>query len=114
MTERPLTDQQVARFHQDGYLFFEDFLDEEETALLQQACRADSLMQRHAMDVRDAAGRRTNLSLWNHHPRYTPLVKVPDSAIKETGAKPTPATQRFLQQGEDDTSRRLEVEAGQS
>jgi ectoine hydroxylase len=281
MAEQPLTDEQVARFHQDGYLFVEDFLDEEETAVLQQACRADSLMQRHAMDVRDAAGRRTNLSLWNHpgddiygmiarcermvnsveqllgdevyhyhsklsakepkvggawewhqdygywyengclfpdmlsvfiaidpctkengcmqvlrsshkmgriehgfageqtgadlerveeakkrlelvycemrpgtalffhgntlhtseanlsehprwgliccynakhndpykdhhHPRYTPLVKVPDSAIKQTGAKPTPATQRFLQQGEDDTSRRLEVEAGQS
>jgi ectoine hydroxylase len=66
MTKRPLTDEQVARFHQDGYLFVEDFLDEDETRLLQQACRADSLMQQHAMDVRDSAGRRTNLSLWNH------------------------------------------------
>lgn len=281
MTKRPLTDEQVARFHQDGYLFVEDFLDEDETRLLQQACRADSLMQQHAMDVRDSAGRRTNLSLWNHpgddiygmiarcermvdsveqlledevyhyhsklsakepkvggawewhqdygywykngclfpdmlsvfiaidpctkengcmqvlrgshkmgriehgfageqtgadlerveqakkrldlvycemrpgtalffhgntlhtseanlsehprwgliccyntrhndpykdhhHPRYTPLAKVPDSAIRETGAKPTAATQRFLQQDQDDTSRRLEVEADRS
>jgi hypothetical protein len=29
----------------------------------------------------------------SHHPRYTPLVKVPDAAIKEAGSK------RF---GEDD------------
>jgi ectoine hydroxylase len=62
----PLTDQQVAGFHEDGYLLIENFLDEEETRLLQQACRADSIMQQHAMDVRDSAGRRTNLSLWNH------------------------------------------------
>ncbi len=281
MTSGPLTEQQVARFHQDGYLFIENFLDDEETGLLQQACRADSIMQQHAMDVRDSAGRRTNLSLWNHpgddiygiiarsarmvdaveqllqdevyhyhsklsakepkiggawewhqdygywynngclfpdmlsvfiaidpctkengcmqvlrgshkmgridhgfsgeqtgadlerveqakkrlelvycemkpgtallfhgntlhtsepnlseyprwgliccyntksndpykehhHPRYTPLHKVPDSAIRETGAKPTAATQRFLQQDRDDTTRRMETEASRS
>jgi ectoine hydroxylase len=50
----------------------------------------------------------------HHHPRYTPLAKVPDSAIREAGAKPTAATQRFLQQDQDDTSRRLEVEADRS
>ena len=66
MTDGPLNDQQVAAFHEDGYLFIENFLDEQETRLLQQACRADSVMQQHAMDVRDSAGRRTNLSLWNH------------------------------------------------
>ena len=66
MPDGPLTDQQVAGFHEDGYLLIENFLDEEETRLLQQACRADSIMQQHAMDVRDSAGRRTNLSLWNH------------------------------------------------
>ncbi|TVS19343.1 MAG: phytanoyl-CoA dioxygenase family protein [Planctomycetaceae bacterium] len=281
MTNRPLTDQQVAAFHEDGYLFIENFLVDEETRLLQQACRADSVMQQHAMDVRDSAGRRTNLSLWNHpgddiygiiarsarmvdaveqllqdevyhyhsklsakepkiggawewhqdygywynngclfpdmlsvfiaidpctkengcmqvlrgshkmgridhgfageqtgadlervqqakkrlelvycemkpgtalffhgntlhtseanlsehprwgliccyntksnnpykehhHPGYTPLHKVPDSAIRETGAKPTAATQRFLQQDRDDTTRRMEAEASGS
>ncbi len=63
---KPLTDAQVAAFHRDGYLFLEHFLDEAETQLLQQACRADSLLQQHAMAVKDASGRRTNLSLWNH------------------------------------------------
>ena len=63
---KPLTDAQFAQFHRDGYLFVERFLDAEETRLLQAACRADSVLQTHAMAVKDAAGRRTNLSLWNH------------------------------------------------
>jgi hypothetical protein len=47
----------------------------------------------------------------HHHPRYTPLTKVPDSAIKALGAKPTEAAQRFLKQDDDDTTRRLETGA---
>jgi ectoine hydroxylase len=66
MAAPPLTEDQVARFHRDGCLFIERFLDAEETRLLQEACRADAVMQQHAMDVRDSAGRRTNLTLWNH------------------------------------------------
>jgi ectoine hydroxylase-related dioxygenase (phytanoyl-CoA dioxygenase family) len=66
MTDRTPTDEQVAQFLCDGYLFVEQFLDAEETRLLQQACRADSLLQQQAMRVMDASGRRTNLSLWNH------------------------------------------------
>lgn len=66
MANHPLTDVQVAQFHRDGYLFLPQLLDAEETRLLQAACRADALMQKHAMDVKDAAGRRTNLTLWNH------------------------------------------------
>ena len=62
----PLSFSQVERFLTDGYIFVEGLLDAEETRLLQDACRHDALLQRHAMDVKDAAGRRTNLSLWNH------------------------------------------------
>jgi ectoine hydroxylase-related dioxygenase (phytanoyl-CoA dioxygenase family) len=61
-----LTDDQIAQFHDDGYLFVPQFLDAEETGLLQAACRADDVLQQHAMGVKDAAGRRTQLSLWNH------------------------------------------------
>jgi len=274
----PLTADQVSQFNTDGCLFIKSFLDAEETALLQTACRQDAILQNHAMAVRDSQGRRTDLSLWNHpgddiygiiarservatsmeqllgdevyhyhsklsakqpkvggawewhqdygywyqngclwpnmasvfiaiddctrengcmqvlrgshtlgridhqfageqtgadrdrvaaclqafdlihcemqagtalffhsnllhcseanlsenprwgliccfntkgnnpylehhHPRYTPLQKVPDSAIRQTGAKPTQAAQRFLQQDEDDTTRRTEVDA---
>lgn len=66
MATRPLTDEQAAHFHRDGYLFLPSFLDVEETRLLQEACRADAVLQQHAMGVKDASGRRTNLSLWNH------------------------------------------------
>lgn len=61
-----LTPEQVAAFHRDGYLFIPGFLDAEETRLLSESCRQDALLQSHAMDVKDSAGRRTNLSLWNH------------------------------------------------
>lgn len=40
----------------------------------------------------------------HHHPCYTPLVKVPDSAIKAIGAKGASAGQRFLRQEEDRTT----------
>jgi Phytanoyl-CoA dioxygenase (PhyH) len=39
-----------------------------------------------------------------HHPRYTPLEKVPDSAIKETGAKVATASQTsWLDPAKDET-----------
>jgi ectoine hydroxylase-related dioxygenase (phytanoyl-CoA dioxygenase family) len=40
----------------------------------------------------------------SHHPRYTPLAKVPHAAIKQIGAKATAAGQKFLQQEEDETT----------
>ena len=46
----------------------------------------------------------------HHHPRYTPLEKVPDNAIKAIGAKPMESAQRFLKQDEDDTTLRSEAD----
>jgi hypothetical protein len=46
----------------------------------------------------------------HHHPCYTPLDPVPDSAIKEIGAKPMDSTQGFLRQDEDETTSRVEVD----
>ncbi len=40
----------------------------------------------------------------SHHPRYTPLEKVPHDKIKEVGAKATQAGQAFLKQEEDETT----------
>jgi ectoine hydroxylase len=40
----------------------------------------------------------------SHHPRYTPLAKVPDSAIKEMGAKTASAAQVFMDPVEDQTT----------
>jgi ectoine hydroxylase len=40
----------------------------------------------------------------SHHPRYTPLAKVPDSAIKEIGAKTATAAQVFMDPVDDQTT----------
>jgi ectoine hydroxylase-related dioxygenase (phytanoyl-CoA dioxygenase family) len=61
-----LFSSQVSAFHRDGYLLVEGFLDSEETALLSKAARQDDQLKAAAMGVKDTAGRRTNLSLWNH------------------------------------------------
>jgi ectoine hydroxylase-related dioxygenase (phytanoyl-CoA dioxygenase family) len=66
MSTKPLTEEQVAQFHRDGFLIFKGLLDAEEVAMVTEAARADEVMQKAAMDVRDASGRRTNLTLWNH------------------------------------------------
>jgi hypothetical protein len=66
MNTSPLTADQVAAFHRDGYLFVRRLLNAEETRLLAVAARGDRLLQAAAMDVKDTQGCRTNLSLWNH------------------------------------------------
>ena len=40
----------------------------------------------------------------SHHPRFTPLNKVANSAIREIGAKPSEVGQKFLKQAEDKTT----------
>jgi len=60
------TEAELEQYRRDGFLLVEDLLDPEETSLLQQAARADAVLQQAAMDVKDASGRKTNLSLWNH------------------------------------------------
>jgi len=66
MSNAPLSADQVQQFHRDGYLLVPNLLDDVETALLKQAAVADQRLQDAGMDVKDTAGRRTNLSLWNH------------------------------------------------
>lgn len=62
----PLTDEQIARFREDGYLIVKQLLDAEETALVLNAAKEDHAMVEHAFSVDDTSGRKTRLSLWNH------------------------------------------------
>jgi ectoine hydroxylase len=41
----------------------------------------------------------------SHHPRYTPLAKVPDSAILAAGRQGSSPTQAFLEPQKDRTTR---------
>jgi ectoine hydroxylase len=47
---------------------------------------------------------RNNPYKESHHPRYTPLVKVPDSAILEAGLKLSAAGKEFLDPAKDETT----------
>jgi len=66
MSNLPLKEEDVRRFEQDGYLMVEGLLSPEEVELLKQSVRADACLQQAAMDVKDASGKKTNLTLWNH------------------------------------------------
>ena len=62
----PLTREQVQQFDADGYLFVPGLFDEEETRILIEAAKADTLVQDQAFNVNDRQGKKTKLSLWNH------------------------------------------------
>ena len=47
-----------------------------------------------------------------HHPRYTPLSKVPDSAILEAGRRATAATLEFLDPDKDQTTGATKASVG--
>jgi len=66
MSDTPFTLDQIEQFDRDGYLIVSGMLDSVEQNLLRESVRADQTMQDSAMDVRDAEGKTTNLSLWNH------------------------------------------------
>ncbi|MCH2128864.1 MAG: phytanoyl-CoA dioxygenase family protein [Pirellulaceae bacterium] len=61
-----LSSNQVGQFERDSFLIIEDFLDDEETALLQQSARADEVLMLNAHNVKDASGKNSKLALWDH------------------------------------------------
>jgi ectoine hydroxylase len=62
----PLSAPQVQQFHDDGYLICRRYFDAEEIELLLKTARADRVMLSHGTPVKDASGRESKLSLWNH------------------------------------------------
>lgn len=66
MNTRPLSDEQVQQFQDDGYLLIRKQFDDEEANLIIAAAREDHQIQDHAFSVDDTSGRKTKISLWNH------------------------------------------------
>ena len=62
----PLCEEQVARFEQDGFLMIENLFDSEEVVLMMRVAQDDRLLHEHAYGRKDAQGRESRLSLWNH------------------------------------------------
>ncbi len=62
----PLCDEHVARFERDGYVMIENLFDAEELELMIRVAREDRALHEHAYSRKDAQGRASRLSLWNH------------------------------------------------
>ncbi|MDF3076471.1 MAG: Phytanoyl-CoA dioxygenase protein 1 [Sphingobacteriaceae bacterium] len=59
-----LTEQQVASFHEDGYLIVKQFLNQAETQKLLDIAVEDSVMSKNSYDLNDQSGKKTKLALW--------------------------------------------------
>jgi ectoine hydroxylase len=66
MSHPPLTDSQVARYHEDGFVLVEGFFDAHEVSLLSRAAKEDHELDKRAFGRADGEGGKVRLSLWNH------------------------------------------------
>jgi ectoine hydroxylase len=61
-----LTDDQVTRYHADGYVLASRLFDAEEIDLLRRSAKEDHELDRRAFGRADGEGGKVRLSLWNH------------------------------------------------
>lgn len=64
MLRQSLTEQQIERYAQEGYLIVRDFLEASEVEKLYNIAIDDKIMRSHSIDLNDSQGKRTLLSLW--------------------------------------------------
>lgn len=63
---RVLSDEQVARYHQDGYVVARGMFDPEEADALFRTAKSDLQITDNAMGLPDGEGRLSKITLWNH------------------------------------------------
>lgn len=66
MSTGPLTNPQVSRYHEEGYLLVPALFDAEEIDLLRGAAREDHELDKRSYGRADGEGGTVRLSLWNH------------------------------------------------
>jgi hypothetical protein len=66
MAQRILSDEQAARYHEDGYFLAHGLFDADEIDLLRRAAREDHELDRRSFERADGEGGKVRLSLWNH------------------------------------------------
>jgi len=64
MSTTNLTAEQIASFHQDGYVVIKNFCSKAEIDKLYGAATGDDAMRNNAIDVDDQSGKKSKLSLW--------------------------------------------------
>ena len=65
MARGMLKEEEIARYHEDGFVLVRGMFDGEEIGRLRQAAREDSELDRHTYGRADGEGGTTRLSLWN-------------------------------------------------
>ncbi len=59
-----LSEEDVIKFHKDGYVIKPAFFSKEEIAKLYNIAIEDTVVRRHAVDLNDQTGKKTKLTLW--------------------------------------------------
>jgi len=66
MRSRRLSQEELERYREDGYVLVRGLLSAEEVELLGRTAREDRVLDRHAQGRADGEGGSVRLSLWNH------------------------------------------------
>lgn len=64
MSKFQLTNEQIASFHNDGYLIIRNFFNNEEVSRLYNVAVEDDVMKNNSIDLDDQTGKKTKLALW--------------------------------------------------
>lgn len=64
MSVYTLSDEQIAQYHQDGYLIVSELFSSEEINRLYQVAIDDVAISRNSYDLNDQSGKKTKLALW--------------------------------------------------
>lgn len=59
-----LSDEQVQKYNEDGFIIVKKFLSQEEINKLYLIATGDDTMKNHAFDLNDQSGKKTKLALW--------------------------------------------------
>jgi ectoine hydroxylase len=66
MAKGCISDSEVSRYHQTGFVVAKGFYDAEEIDLLKRAAKEDRTLDQHSFSRKDGEGGNVRLSLWNH------------------------------------------------
>ncbi len=64
-TVRPLTQNEIAQYHENGYVIVHGLFDTEEVKLVQAVCQSDPNLSNSLRTVIDHQGKSWNASIWN-------------------------------------------------
>lgn len=88
-----LTDEDIRKYHEDGYILARGMFDANEIAVLQAAVTIDSNMKSNAIGLDDGAGGKSKLTIWYEpgddiYGVFARIGRVVDGVTKLLGAEP--------------------------